>query len=139
MHLDLKPSKIVSERELSKVLDLSIARPPRRGQKGMGTLEYMAPEQARGGYLNAATDVWGIGAVLFEATTGEPPFDAYDEEDRYEQMERRAEPVRLYRRVPAAFNDLVGSCLEPEPARRPALEELTDALRELVRSPRRRN
>jgi serine/threonine protein kinase len=45
MHLDLKPSKIVSERELAKVLDLSIARPPGRGQKGMGTLEYMAPEK----------------------------------------------------------------------------------------------
>jgi hypothetical protein len=45
MHLDLKPSKIVSERELAKVLDLSIARPPGRGQKGMGTLEYMAPSR----------------------------------------------------------------------------------------------
>ena len=116
MHLDLKPGKIVSEHELAKVLDLSIARPPGRGQKDMGTLEYVAPEQARGGYLNAATYVWGIGAVLFEATTGEPPFDAYDEEDRYEQLERRAEPVRLYRRVPAAFNDLVGSCLETSPS-----------------------
>ncbi len=80
----------------------------------MGTLEYMAPEQARGGYLGPATDVWGIGAVLFEAATGEPPFEAYDE-DRYEQLERRAEPVRWYRRVPATFDDLVAGCLEPEP------------------------
>ena len=135
LHLDLKPSNIVSERGPAKVLDLSIARPPGRGQKGMGTLEYMAPEQARGGYLSAATDVWGIGAVLFEATTGEPPFDAYDEEDRYEQLERRAEPLRLYRRVPAAFNDLVGSCLEPEPLRRPTVGELTLGLNYMVQGP----
>jgi serine/threonine protein kinase len=95
LHLDLKPSNVVSERELAKVLDLSIARPPRWGQKGMGTLEYMAPEQARGGYLNAATDVWGIGAVLFEATTGEEPFNADDEDDEpsYVQTERRIYPI----------------------------------------------
>jgi hypothetical protein len=70
--------------------------------------------------------------VLFEAATGELPFGAPDDEDRYEQLERRAEPVRSYRRVPAAFNELVGSCLEPEPARRPTLGELADSLRELI-------
>ena len=125
LHLDLKPSNIVSERGLAKLLDLSIARPPGRGEKGMGTLEYMSPEQARGDILGAAADVWGIGAVLFEAATGEVPFDAYeDDEASYEQLERRAESVRLYRRVPAAFNDLVHSCLEPDPALRPTVDEV---------------
>jgi serine/threonine protein kinase len=80
--------------------------------------------------------VWGIGAVLFEATTGELPFEAYDDETRYEQLERRAEPVRSYRRVPAAFNDLVGSCLELEPTRRPTVGELADSLNGLVKNPR---
>jgi serine/threonine protein kinase len=136
LHLDLKPSNIVSECQRAKILDLSIARPPGRGEKGSGTRNYMSPEQARGDYLSPASDVWGIGAVLFEAATGELPFDAPDDEDRYEQLERRAEPVRSYRRVPAAFNDLVGSCLEPEPARRPPLGELAHALRELVQKPR---
>jgi serine/threonine protein kinase len=132
LHLDLKPSNIVSECQMAKILDLSIARPPGQGEKDAGTRNYMAPEQARGDCFSPATDVWGIGAVLFEAATGELPFDATDDEDRYEQLERRAEPVRSYRRVPAAFNDLVGGCLEPEPVRRPTLEELADALNKLV-------
>jgi serine/threonine protein kinase len=132
LHLDLKPSNIVSECQRAKILDLSIARPPGRGEKDAGTRNYMAPEQARGDYLGPATDVWGIGAVLFEVATGELPFDAHDEEDRYEQLERRAEPVRSHRRVPAAFNDLVSSCLEPDPTLRPALGELADALNKLV-------
>jgi serine/threonine protein kinase len=133
LHLDLKPSNIVSECQRAKIIDLSIARPPGRGKKHAGTRNYMAPEQARGDYISPATDVWGIGAVLFEAVTGELPFDAPEEdEDRYEQLERRAEPVRSYRRVPAAFNSLVGSCLEPDPARRPTVAELARALNELV-------
>jgi serine/threonine protein kinase len=138
LHLDLKPSNIVSECQRAKILDLSIARPPGRGKEGAGTRNYMAPEQARGDYVGPAADVWGIGAVLFEAATGELPFGAPDDEDRYEQLERWAEPVRSYRRAPAAFNDLVGSCLEPEPARRPALGDLADALNGLIKQPRRR-
>jgi serine/threonine protein kinase len=133
LHLDLKPSNIVSECQRAKILDLSIARPPGRVKEGAGTRNYMAPEQTRGEYVGPAADVWGIGAVLFEATTGELPFGApEDDEDRYEQLERRAEPVRSYRRVPAAFNDLVRKCLEPEPVRRPTVGELVDTLNKLI-------
>jgi serine/threonine protein kinase len=128
LHLDLKPSNIVSECRMAKILDLSIARPPGRGKKDAGTRNYMAPEQARGGSFSPATDVWGIGAVLFEAATGELPFAAYDDESRYDQLERRAESVSAYRRVPAPFNDLVASCLEPDPALRPTVDELTKGL-----------
>ncbi len=132
LHLDLKPSNIVSERQMAKIVELSIARPPGRAKKGRGTRSYMSPEQARGDYFSPATDVWGIGAVLFEALTGELPFDAHHGENRYEQLERRAEPVRSYRRVPRAFNDLVYRCLEPEPARRPTVGEVIDVLNTLV-------
>ena len=133
LHLDLKPSNIVSERQLAKLLDLSIARPPGKGIEGIGTANYMAPEQVRGDVLGAAADVWGIGAVLFEAATGEEAFGAYDEDEtRYEQLERRAEPIRSYRRVPAAFSAAVGACLAPEPARRPTVEDLTGVLIKLA-------
>jgi len=131
LHLDLKPSNIVSDLGLAKVLDLSIARPPGRGRRGVGTRQYMAPEQARGGLLSEATDVWGIGAVLFEAATGRRPFEA-ESGRRYQQLERRADPVRSHRRVPATFATAVDSCLEPEPPQRPTVDELTEILNGLI-------
>jgi serine/threonine protein kinase len=133
LHLDLKPSNIVSERGFAKILDLSIARAPGRARRGGGTLQYMAPEQVRGGgLLSPATDVWGIGAVLFEALTGEMPFnrevEGEEEPETYEQLERRAEPVRSHRRVPASLARLVERCLEPDPAERPTVLELMRGL-----------
>ncbi len=127
LHLDLKPTNIVSERGLAKVLDLSVARAPGQCHAGVGTNNYMSPEQVRGGVLGPAADVWGIGAVLFEATTGEVPFDGEDE-DHYEQLERPIEPIREYRRTPAAFANLIESCLEPEPERRLTVDELAGEL-----------
>jgi serine/threonine protein kinase len=132
LHLDLKPSNIISERQLAKVLDLSVARPPGKGVKGVGTANYMSPEQARGDALGPAADVWGIGAVLFEAAAGEEPFDAYDDETRYEQLERRAESIRSHRRVTPAFAAAVDACLEPVPAERPTVKDLMKILNELA-------
>jgi serine/threonine protein kinase len=132
LHLDLKPSNIISESQLAKIIDLSIARSPGQGEEGTGTDQYMAPEQVTGDYLSPATDVWGVGAVLWEAATGEEPFNAEDEDDEepsYEQLERRIVPIRSYRRVPAAFASLVESCLEPDPAGRPTIEELMKGLK----------
>ena len=150
LHLDLKPSNIVSERGLAKILDLSIAQPPGPTKQGAGTVQYMAPEQIRGDRVDAATDVWGIGAVLFETATAEPPFNTEEEEtypdevtsssgtwtdaeiEDYDQISRRADPVRAHRRVPKTFNDLVARCLDPDPAKRPSLSELTNSLQSLV-------
>ncbi len=145
LHLDLKPSNIVSERQLAKILDLSIARPPGRAKRGAGTRQYMAPEQVRGELVSPASDVWGIGAVLFETATAKTPFNVGDENetdsesstdtdlDSCEQVLRRAEPVRVHRqRVPATLADAIDSCLEPEPARRPTVEELTRRLMSLT-------
>jgi serine/threonine protein kinase len=127
LHLDLKPSNIISNLGVAKVLDLSIAQPPGRGRRGVGTPQYMAPEQARGDLLSEATDVWGIGAVLFHAATGRPPFEA-EAGKKYQQLERRADPVRTYRRVTATFATTVGRCLDPEPAVRPMVDELAELL-----------
>jgi serine/threonine protein kinase len=94
----------------------------------------MAPEQVRGGLLSAATDVWGLGLVLFEAATGRQPFAAADAdatETRYAQLERRVESVRCHRCVPALFATAIAQCLDPEPARRPTVDELSTLLNRL--------
>jgi serine/threonine protein kinase len=132
LHLDLKPSNIISVGGVAKVLDLSLAHPPCRGHRGAGTRVYMAPEQARGGILSAATDVWGIGAVLFEATSGARPFAGYDKQMRYPQLERRAVSIRTHRRVPALLARAIDSCLEPDAQQRPGVDELADMLNRLL-------
>jgi serine/threonine protein kinase len=143
LHLDLKPSNMVVDGGRAIVVDLSIAQKPGRGIAGLGTWQYLAPEQALGRRLDAAADVWGVGAVLFEALTGRAPFgdDAADEDDDsasaeeepmdYPQLEGRAPRIRTLRRLPPALADAVDACLEPEPARRPAIAALAAALEEV--------
>jgi eukaryotic-like serine/threonine-protein kinase len=131
LHLDLKPSNVVCDAGLAKVIDLSVARAPGRGPAGVGTAHYMAPEQASGGVLTVAADAWGLGAVLFEGATGERPFRD-EEHGRYEQLERRAEPVAARRRLPARLGRAIDSCLDPLPERRPSVAALAEGLRPFV-------
>jgi serine/threonine protein kinase len=72
LHLDLKPSNVIAECGRAKLIDLGVACPPGPAHRGVGTFRYMAPEQARSGDLGAPADIWRLGAVLFEAATGEP-------------------------------------------------------------------
>jgi serine/threonine protein kinase len=132
LHRDLKPSNIVADRGQAKLLDLSLARPPGKVGPGGGTPNFMSPEQTRGGEIGPAADVWGIGAVLWSASTGLVPFDADGPSARYPQLERRADPVGAHRRVPSAFSKLVAGCLEPDAAGRPGVEELRDGLDALL-------
>jgi len=123
LHLDLKPSNVVTDNGQAKLLDLSIARPRGRGKRGVGTRQYMAPEQVRGGMLSEATDVFGVGATLFEAATGAMPFPGGD------QLERRAARLRQLRpRLPRPLGDAIDSALEPDPAARPSVREPADSL-----------
>jgi eukaryotic-like serine/threonine-protein kinase len=155
LHLDLKPANIVADGGRARLIDLSVARRPGRARAGIGTLEYMAPEQAAGGLLAPAADVWGLGAVLDTALTGEPPYgygdDTVDEDTSsqgdagdgsqtsdsdtdlgspatYPQLVGDPPSVRRRRRLPSALADLVDACLQREPAQRPALSEVTDEL-----------
>jgi serine/threonine protein kinase len=140
LHLDLKPSNLVIDAGRAIVVDLSIARPPGRASPGLGTWCYLAPEQALGRPLGPPADAWGIGAVLFEALTGRAPFgDAEDEEssfvttdeeepDLYAQLVARAPLLRSLRRVPTPLATAVDGCLEPDPAARPSVSEVSAAL-----------
>ena len=132
LHLDLKPSNIICDNGQAKLLDLSIARRPGSSKAGVGTPRYMAPEQARGGTVSPATDVWGMGAVLFCAAAGRLPTAWCDEQPTYPQLWHRAEPLRTHRRVPAAFGAVIEAALAPDPDGRPTLGELAGILDPLV-------
>lgn len=109
LHLDLKTSNLVLEAGRLRVLDLSHARRPGRCPAGFGTDEYMAPEQWDGGQVSAATDVFGIGGVLYRSATRRRPYG-----DRRAGIERR--PLRRHR-----LGGLIAACLAPDPADRPDL------------------
>ncbi|MEV5875930.1 serine/threonine-protein kinase [Streptomyces sp. NPDC052101] len=139
LHLDLKPSNVVVERGHAKVLDLSLARPPGPAPAGVGTCCYLAPEQARGGPLTAAADVWGIGITLYEVACGDLPFECGETTDRTgdgssgtgdhcPQTEETAPPIASRRRLPPALAAAVDTCLHPDPASRPTVTALAAAL-----------
>ena len=127
LHLDLKPSNVIVEGGQAHVIDLSLVRRPGLMPRGLGSPPYLAPEQARGERAGPSTDVWGIGATLYEAATGSRPFpDATH--GTYPQAERRAPSVARSRRGPAELTRLIDACLAPEPADRPPVGELADGL-----------
>jgi eukaryotic-like serine/threonine-protein kinase len=150
LHLDLKPSNVIAECGRAKLIDLSVARPPGAAHAGIGTHYYLSPEQARGGELGPAADVWGIGVVLFEAATGEPAFDdpdAPDDDDDdldygesgseslgegdYPQLTAAARRIDEFRPLPRELADLVAACLDPSPDLRPSVDELMRRLEPL--------
>jgi serine/threonine protein kinase len=132
LHLDLKPSNVVSQAGTAKLLDLSVARRPGLPHRGLGTPGYMAPEQITGAALTEATDTWGLGAVLYEAATGKAPF-AERRHSRPPQLAQHAAPLlRRRRNLPKALGEVIDACLEKEPFHRPALRDMAGGLRRLV-------
>jgi serine/threonine protein kinase len=135
LHLDLKPSNIIATHGMAKVLDLSLARPPGPHRGGIGTTGYMPPEQAQGGHLDTYSDVWGIGAVLYEVATGEPACDVGDETSTTQarKIVCRPKPVRRLRRLPVPLATAIDACLRADPSERPTIPELAMALEAIVR------
>jgi len=127
LHVDLKPSNVIVDAGYVKLFDLSLARRPGPGRKGVGTQGYLSPEQARGDRLGPAADVWGLGAVLHEVCTGSEPFPDV-RGVKYPQLQMRAPSVRTRRRVPAPFAEALDACMEPDAADRPEVDELLAAL-----------
>lgn len=115
LHLDLKPSNVVCDGGLAKLIDLSVVREPGNGRKAVGTRVYMAPEQERPGLLTPATDVWGLGCVLYESSTGQRPI-------------KGSESASALRRLPRELGKIIDECLDPDPSGRPTLSDVSDVL-----------
>ena len=151
LHLDVKASNVVADSGRAKLIDLSLARPPGRYHAGIGTWSNLSPEQARGGELTAAADVWGLGTVLYEAATGEAAFDddeswtdepsgpsgTWHTEDQraagYPQLEGPAPSAAARADLPAGLAEAIDACLAPEPSDRPSLEALAERLQRFAR------
>jgi serine/threonine protein kinase len=134
VHLDVKPRNIIMAGS-ARLIDLSVARrlEDLYGLRTrVGTDAYMAPEQCdpeRWGEIGAPSDVWGLAATVHEAFTGRLPYPRPRRELPHPQL---VFPPRLADGVPPALEDLLLSCLEPNPADRPTAAELGDALEPLV-------
>ncbi|WP_438008396.1 protein kinase [Sorangium sp. So ce321] len=131
VHRDIKPSNIFLENgsvERVKLLDFGLARgkdaPAVTGAGSLvGTPSYMAPEQVRGaGTPDARTDLFALGAVLFECLTGRAPFTGADTEAVLVKiLVERPPAVRELRPLaPPALEALVARMLSKDPAGRPA-------------------
>lgn len=124
-----------------KILDFGIAfmkSEPRITKPGqvLGTPYYIAPEAVRGEAATVASDVYSLGATIYEATCGSPPFEADSYADIL-MMHMTDDPPPLGERregVPPKLWDLVAACLRKQPRERPGgMRDVAQALEEVRR------
>ena len=124
-HLDIKPSNVIMGAP-ARLIDLSVARTVGEAavlRSLIGTDAYMAPEQCdpggRYGVPGPASDVWGLGATLFEAVTGQR---------RFADLDRHVSPPPVPDRVPLPVRTVIEAMLEPQPGNRPRPAEISESL-----------
>ncbi len=135
VHLDVKPDNIVMGVP-PRLIDLSIARPAEQAaaiSRPIGTDPYMAPEQCdpagHPGAIGPPADVWGLGATLHHAVSGQRPFPR-ETGLRFPQLEQA--PLELPDSVPPALRELIAATLAFDPEARPAAAAVALGLQPLV-------
>ncbi|MFM1730150.1 Stk1 family PASTA domain-containing Ser/Thr kinase [Prescottella soli] len=143
VHRDMKPANIMINRAGAvKVMDFGIARAMADGQSTMtqtaaviGTAQYLSPEQARGDQVDARSDVYSLGCVLFELLTGEPPFkgDSPVAVAYQHVREDPKTPSLVNPAVPRALDSVILKAMSKNPANRyqSAAEMRSDLVRVL--------
>jgi eukaryotic-like serine/threonine-protein kinase len=125
VHRDIKPHNVLIDDEgRVKVADFGIARAGASDvtETGsiMGTAQYISPEQAQGRPVDARSDLYSIGVVLYELLTGRVPFDAESPVSiaLMQVNEAPVPPMELNPSIPPALDAVVMRALEKDPARR---------------------
>ena len=112
IHKDIKPENILITKEgILKITDFGIAKALNQGTittggMAMGSVHYFSPEQARGSFVDAKTDIYSLGVILYEMATGRRPFDG-DSAISVAMQHIESEPVR-----PAIINPAISPSLD---------------------------
>jgi serine/threonine protein kinase len=126
VHRDLKSQNImIDEKNRAKIMDFGISRSreaPGITQTGMiiGTPDYISPEQAEGQGVDQRSDLYSVGVILFEMTTGRLPFEGESALSVVlkHKTETPPSPSDINREISGALNHVILKCLEKDPEKR---------------------